>query len=263
MTEKRTAHTSNQSTEKALMILELLASSRSPMRLRDISDTLNINNSTALRFLNSLQQCGYVAQENESQRYFPTFKLCHIANQISSRTELQTITHPHLIQLSEEFQESLCVSIEQDRSMVYVDVASGPGRALLSLQKVGNTVPMHCTGNGKLLLANYTEEQLDAYIRYKGLPQFTKNTITTKEKLLSELEIVRAADVSYDNEECEIGVRCMACPIRDYTNTIIAGISVTGPVSRMTDSTLQQFYTKLKAASVQISRALGFQDFNN
>ena len=261
MTEKRSAHTSNQSTEKALMILELLASSRSPMRLRDISDTLSINNSTALRFLNSLQQCGYVAQEAESQRYFPTFKLCHLANQISSRTELQTITHPHLIRLSEEFQESLCVSIEQNQSMVYIDVASGPGRALMSLQKIGNTVPMHCTGNGKLLLSEYTEEQLDDYIRNKGLPAFTEHTITTKEALLVELEKIRKSGVAIDNEEIEIGVRCIAFPIRDYTGSIIAGVNVTGPVSRMTDSTLQKFSSKLNLAAKQISEFLGHQEF--
>lgn len=261
MTEKRNANSTNQSTEKALMILEFLAASRLPMRLRDISAALELNNSTALRFLSSLQQCGYVAQEKETQRYYPTFKLCRIANQISSRIELQTITHPYLIQLSEEFQESLCVSIEQNRSMVYVDVASGPGRALLSLQRIGNTVPMHCTGNGKLLLSEYTAEQLDAYIHYKGLPPFTENTITTKEELLSELEKIRANGVAFDNEECELGVRCIACPIRDYTGAIIAGISVTGPISRMTDTTIQQFHERLKTVAMQISSDLGWQKF--
>lgn len=259
MSEKRNAHSSNQSTEKALMIIELLASSRSPMRLRDISDTLSLNSSTALRFLTSLQQCGYVAQEADTLRYYPTFKICHIANQISSHIELQTITHPYLIQLSEEFQESLCVSIEQNQSMVYIDVATGPGRALLSLQKIGNTVSMHCTGNGKLRLSEYTDEQLDFYIHHKGLPVFTEHTIATKEDLLLELNNIRTNGFAIDNEECELGVRCIACPIRDYTGAIIAGISVTGPASRMTDSTLQKHLTKLKPAALRISNALGWQ----
>jgi DNA-binding IclR family transcriptional regulator len=209
----------------------------------------------------SLQQCGYVAQEADTLRYYPTFKICHIANQISSHIELQTITHPYLIQLSEEFQESMCVSIEQNQSMVYIDVATGPGRALLSLQKIGNTVSMHCTGNGKLRLSEYTEEQLDFYIHHKGLPVFTEHTIATKEDLLLELNNIRTNGFAIDNEECELGVRCIACPIRDYTGAIIAGISVTGPASRMTDSTLQKHLTKLKPAALQISNALGWQGF--
>lgn len=259
-TEKlRDPHMTNQSTEKALTILEFLASSREPARLRDISDALGLNSSTTLRFLSTLQICGYVAQDEQTQRYYPTYKICWIANQIISRIELQTVTHPFLARLSEQFQEALCVSVEQGMQMVYIDVASNPDRTLLSTQRIGNNSPMHCTGNGKLLLLNYTEEQIEAYIRYKGLPARTPYTITTKERLLEELAATRAADISYDNEECEIGVRCMSCPIRDYTNTIVAGISVTGPVSRMTDEMLERFRAPLSEAARKISQSLGWR----
>ena len=162
---------SNQSTEKALAILELLAQSSEPVRLRDLSRTLSINASTALRFLTTLQNCGYVEQEADTQRYYLTYKICRLANQVSSHTQLQSITHPYLQRLSEQFEEVLCVSVERDMTMVYVDVASGPEQTLMSLQRVGNTSPMHCTGNGKLLLLNYTPEQLDEMIRRKGLPK--------------------------------------------------------------------------------------------
>lgn len=261
-TEKlKNPHMANQSTEKALTILEFLAASRGPVRLRDISEALGLNSSTTLRFLSTLQLCGYVAQDEETQRYFPTYKICWIANQISSRIELQTITHPYLVRLSEQFQEALCVSVEQGMRMVYVDVASNPDRTLLSTQRIGNNSPMHCTGNGKLLLLNYTDDQIEAYIHYKGLTALTPNTITTKERLLQELSQIRAEDISYDNEECEIGVRCMACPIRDYTDMIVAGIAVTGPVSRMHDEMLQRFRAPLSQAAREISKMLGWHEF--
>ena len=138
---------SNQSTEKALAILELLAQSSEPVRLRDLSRTLSINASTALRFLTTLQNCGFVEQEADTQRYYLTYKICRLANQVSSHTQLQSITHPYLQRLSEQFEEVLCVSVERDMTMVYVDVASGPEQTLMSLQRVGNTSPMHCTGN--------------------------------------------------------------------------------------------------------------------
>lgn len=253
----------NQSTEKAFMILELLAAARTPMRLRDISTTLGMNSSTASRFLASLQQYGYVIQEPETQRYHLTYKICRIANQFSSHVSISSITHPYLEQLSSEVNESVCLSIEQNMSTVYVDIATKPNHTLLSLHAVGNTGPMHCTAIGKLLLLNYSEKQIDEFIRIKGLERHTEHTITTKEQLLEELDRIRDRGCAYDNEECEIGVRCVALPIRDYTGAIVAGISVTGPTTRMTQSAIDGYLPFLRKASNGISTELGYvEDFN-
>lgn len=262
--EKSSSTRSNQSTEKAMAIIELLAHKQSPVRLRDISRELELNASTAARFLASLQGCGYVDQEPESQRYFLTYKICRVANLVSGRTSLQSITHPYLVSLCEQFHEALCVSVEQDMTMVYIDVAASRDQTLLSLQRVGNVSPMHCTGNGKLLLLNYTAQKLDRLVETRGLRRYTKHTITTKDALLRELEEIRKRGFAYDNEECEIGVRCVACPIRDYTGAVVAGISVTGPVTRMTDETILRILGRLGDAAASISEALGYapgQDF--
>lgn len=260
--EKKDATRANQSTEKALAIIELLAEHPAPMRLRDISEKLGLNASTAARFLSSLQHCGYVAQEEESQRYFLTYKICRVANLVSGRTSLQSVTHPYLVSLCEQFHEALCVSVEQEMQMVYIDVASSPEQTLLSLQRVGNVSPMHCTGNGKLLLLNYSEEQLDRLIHSRGLQQYTEHTIVTKEGLIRELGEIRARGFAYDNEECEIGVRCVAYPIRDYTGAVVAGISVTGPVTRMTDETILRIQGRLADTAVHISKDLGYESRN-
>lgn len=261
---EKKAPLANQSTEKALAILELLAQSPEPVRLRDLSLALSINASTALRFLTTFQNCGYVDQEPDTQRYYLTYKICRLANQVSSHTQLPSITHPYLQRLSEQFEEVLCVSVERDMTMVYVDVASGPEQTLMSLQRVGNTSPMHCTGNGKLLLLNYGPEQLDEMIRRKGLARYTPNTITTREGLERELERIRREGFAYDNEECEIGVRCLACPIYDHTGKVAAGMSVTGPASRMTDEKLERIRGRLAEAARKISQAFGYlsSDFN-
>jgi len=248
----------NQSTAKALAMVELLARSQSPMRLRDISQELDLNVSTAARFLATLQGCGYVDQDPESQRYFLTYKICRVANLVSGRTCLQSITHPYLVSLSRQFHEALCVSVEQDMTMVYIDVAASQDQTLLSVQRVGNVSPMHCTGNGKLLLLNYTPQKLDRLIETKGLRRYTEHTITTRERLVQELEAIRTRGFAYDNEECEAGVRCVAYPIRDYTGSVVAGISVTGPVVRMTDAAIQTFRGRLEETAAVISSSLGF-----
>ncbi len=254
----------NQSTEKALHILELLAEAPEPMRLRDLSLALGLNPSTALRFLTSLQNGGYVQQEPDTQRYFLTYKLCRLAHLVSTRNPLPSITHPYLQRLSAQFQEALCVSVEQNMNMVYVDVASSPDQTLLSVQRIGNVSPMHCTGNGKLMLLNYTPEQLDRFVEIKGLPRHTANTITTRGELDAAIRRIRQDGFAYDNEECEVGVRCLSYPLYDYTGAIAAGMCVTGPVSRMTDEALAPMHPQLRAAAREISLALGYSgNFNN
>ncbi len=250
----------NQSTQIAFAIIELLAQNGQPMRLLDISQRLGLNSSKVLRFLTALQAMGYVSQNKTTHLYRLTFKLCRIANQISSRDELYSLTHPYLVHLNEVFQEALCVSVERDMRMVYADVAVSVNQSLMSVQRIGNESPMHCTGNGKLLLLNYTPEQLDRFIQERGLERRTENTITTREALVAALEKIRAEGVAYDDEECEAGVRCIACPIRDYTGAIVAGISATGPSSRMNAEKMDAIKPILVQAAKEISLELGYTE---
>ena len=107
--------------------------------------------------------------------------------------------------------------------MLYLDVRMRQNQRLMNMQQVGNSSPLHSTGIGKLLLLNYSEEQLDQMIARKGLTRYTEHTITTKAALLAELDKVRRQGYALDNEENEVGSRCMACPIRDYSGDIVAG----------------------------------------
>lgn len=248
----------NQSTEKAFAVLELLAQNGEPMRLNDIAAALSINVSTTLRFIKALQNCGYVEQEAGGQRYYMSYKICRIANFVSNNTEMRSFTHPYLVALCKQFHEGVCVSVEQNMYMVYVDVASDASQNLTMRQKIGNVSPMHCTANGKLLLLNYSEQELDRYIANQGLAQYTPNTIVGKYDLLHELEAIRTADVAYDHEEREAGVRCIACPIRNYTGKIVAGISITGPSTRMTDPVLAEMLPTLRRDAQEISAELGY-----
>lgn len=255
----KSAPQANQSTEKALSIIELLSASHSPMRLQDISAALGMNASTALRFLNSLCKANYIDQDPNTQRYFMTYKLCYLSNRILSNMDLPTITHPYLVELCNAVRETVCISVEQAHAMVYVDIAADHSQSLMSVQRLGNRSPMHCTGNGKIILLNYTPQQLDELIAEQGLKAYTKNTITTKEQLMIELSRTQMNGYAIDNEECEPGMRCIACPIRNYTGSIIAGISITGPANRMTNERIPTILPLLQNTADEISKRLGFQ----
>ena len=257
--KKPSASLSNLSTVKALSVIELLAA-RGKMRLIDIADKLNMNTSTALRFLSALQSAGYVMQDQDSMRYALTYKICRVAALHNSRTGIYDVTHPCLARLTEKTRESTCISVEQNLEMVYVDVAPGPAQALMSRQMIGGTAPMHCTGNGKLILATYTEAELDRFLREKGLPRLTEHTITDTDALRAELERVRAQGYAVDDEECESGLRCVAVGLRDYTGRVMAGLSVTGPTVRVSMGTVQEYLPLLQEAAAQISARLGYEE---
>lgn len=119
---------------------------------------------------------------------------------------------------------------------------------------------MHCTGIGKLLLLEYSPSQMDAFISSEGLPRFTENTLTTKESLFKELDTIRQQGYAVDNEECEIGARCLAVPIRNYTGKIVAGISVTDPVTRLNEEAIYNKIDSFIEIGKAASRAIGYNE---
>lgn len=249
---------SNQSTDKVLAIMELLAYSKDPMRLIDIANQLNFNTSTTLRFLNSLEQNGYVYKDRETLRYQMTYKICGLASQINTHTSIVEIASNPIKQLSMHLGEGVCLAVEQDYTVVYVYVADGPGQMLRTTQRIGTQAPMHCTGVGKIIMSEFPENKIDEMIRLKGLPQFTEHTLITKESLMEELQIIRKRGYAYDNQECESGVRCIAFPLRDYTDKIVASLSITGPVGRMTDDFINSHFKTILDTIQDISYQLGY-----
>lgn len=256
--ENRKATQPNQSGEKLLKIMEYLAERGEPVRGLDIARDLKINASTALRFLLTLENCGYAAQDPETSKYYLTFKICNIASKVSASADVRNLARPFLLRLSRSFGESSCLAVESDLCVTYIDVVEGPDSMIRSMQRIGNVAPMHCTGIGKLLLLNASEEKIDQLIAVKGLTRYTEHTLTSKEELLEELKQVRLQGYAYDNEECEIGARCIAFPIRDYTGSVVAGFSVTGPAARLSDSLIGEKMEELRQASAEISKKLGY-----
>lgn len=246
----------NQSVGKALKIIEILGGTREPMRLMDIAALAQMPSSTALRMIATLTEYGYIAQESDSQKYYLTLKLARIGATAASRFNIREVVHPYLTRLSRDCEEASCVAVDSDMTALYVDVVDGPDSILKITQHIGKLSPLHCTGVGKCLLLNYDEDALDAFIEKKGLPAFTPKTITSKERLLEELQVIRQRGYAIDNEECELGVRCIACGISDHSGSIAAAISISGPVGRMTENRVIAISIPLIEASREISGLL-------
>lgn len=256
---KKNPTQSNQSAEKLLLLMEKMSTLAEPVRLQDLAAMLDMNASTVLRFLAPLQQRGYVVQNPENSRYHLTFKLCGLANNISSRADIRNIAFPFLRSVSHIFQESANLTMDRDMAVVYIEVVNYPGKALTMMQHIGHVAPLHCTGVGKIFLSEYAPQKLDEYIKVKGLARFTRQTITDPDELKKAIEEVRKIGYSFDEAECEEGARCIAAPIRDYTGKVVAGISVSGPATRMTDEHIYKNLGHLLDAAKEISFRLGYK----
>ena len=254
--EKNT--TPNLSVRKAFTLIETMAQQRGPIRLQDIAKMVHCPASTTLRLLTTLMSMGYVVQ-GEDSRYALSLKFSMLGSQISANTDLHGIVHPYLTELVSRCEESACLAIEQDMGVVYIDVVNGPDSLLRTTQYIGKSAPMHCTGVGKLLLTNYDSEALDRFIAAKGLAAFTSHTICTKEALIEELESIRQQNYALDDEECELGARCIAAPIRDYTGKVIACISVSGPISRLSVKQLDVIRPTIMEIASRISKKLSYE----
>lgn len=251
----------NQSSVKLLKVFEHLILKREPQRLLDIARDLGMNSSTALRFLATLVNEGYVDQNEETLKYFPTYKICALASNVNNYVDIRTIARPYIEQLAKIFGESVCMAVEENMKSVYIEVIRESNQSLMMVQSVGNAVPMHCTGNGKVLLLNYSEEDLDKLIRVEGLARYTENTFTSKWQLMEELKRIRERGYAYDQEERELGVRCVAFPIYNYTGKVVAGLSVTGPKNRLTDEMIAKRLDDFRRISLEISKKLGHNAF--
>jgi DNA-binding IclR family transcriptional regulator len=127
------------------------------------------------------------------------------------------------------------------------------------INQVGQRNPMHCTGVGKALLSGMTDDAIDRLIETRGLKSHTRTSITDRERLRQELERIRRTGIALDNEELDLGVKCVAAPIRDSSGTVVAAISLSGPTQRFTPAAIRRLEKEVRAASILISQSLGFK----
>ena len=248
---------SNQSSMRLLQILECFAENRTPMRLQDLAKQAGMTQSTVLRYLYALQDANYIYQDEETLRYALTWRVCRLSENLNSLLSLRNITTPFINKLANSLSIGVCLVIDQNEECMYLDCIDNPNSP--TLQRIGRQAPLHATGSGKVLLSRYSESKLDQYISNTGLKRYTEFTITDPDTLKRELEKVRRQGYGIDEQECELGLRCISMPLRDYSGSIIASMSIFGNLTDMYDQRLhQEIMPALKNATSIISSRLGY-----
>ena len=249
----------NQSVEKTLQIIEVLANEREPLRLAEISKRVEMPASTVLRMVNTLVEHGYAYQDAQSLRYGLTMRFAQIGHMISAQLRIRDVVHPYLMELSRATGESTCLAIEEDMEVIYIDVVDGADGMLKIMQRIGKRAPLHSTGVGKLMLTQYSLEKMNLLAKDRGLSCLTPHTLTSVQDLQREIDLIQKQGYAVDDEECELGARCVAAPIYDYEGRVVAAISVSGPISRITRKRVLELAPMVTEVSNKISEMMAYK----
>jgi len=240
--------------ERTFSLLDTLAAQPEPISLKEISERTGLHPSTAHRILNDLT-VGKLVDRPQAGTYRLGMRLLELGNLVKARLDVREAALVPMRELHRLTHQPVNLSMRQGDEIVYVERTFSERSGMQVVRAIGGRAPLHLTSVGKLFLAHDDPQRVRAYATRTGLTGHTKNSITDIARLERELSGVRANGVARDDEELELGVRCMAAGIRDDQGTLLAGLSVSAPADRLEESWLE----KVKSTAAQISAALGYR----
>jgi len=248
-----------KSVVKALRILECLAEGEQPTyTLTELSRQLHLHVSTVHRLLVNLLRQGFVEEDPVSGGYQLSYRILRMGLKVLDRLDFRRVAMPLLRELNRKTKETIHVAILEGGRALFVEKFGGPQPVVLDA-RLGSSMPLHCTGVGKALLAYQSEEVISEIVKSVGLERLTARTITTRAGLERELELVRERGYAVDNEEAIDGLRCVAAPVFDRHGQVVAAFSVAGPATRISRARIPEIARLVREASWQISYRLGFR----
>ncbi|MDO7788185.1 IclR family transcriptional regulator [Desulforamulus aquiferis] len=246
-----------QSVDRAISILEVLEKSIEPLGVTEISNRLDLHKSTTFGLLNTLESRGLVYQDPENGKYKLGLRLMELGEQVQQRMQLRQQARPFLKSLVEEYKETVHLVVKVENEYVYIDKVDGP-QAIRMYSQIGKRALMHCSGVGKAILAYLPQREQEKIFEKIELKSFSPNTITDIDELRNHLVKIKNQGYSIDDEEIEVGLRCVAAPILDHHGKAIAAISIAGPSTRMTNERIDQLIQPVKKAALLISQTMGY-----
>ena len=235
-------------------ILEVLARHAQPMALKTLAQASGLHPSTAHRILGALIS-GRLVERAEPSGYRLGIRLLELGNLVKARISVREHALPYMRELHAATGEAVNLSVRRDDEIVYVERTSTDRSHMRVVNIIGARAPLHITAVGKLFLLEDGPESLRSYSQRTRLPQFTRNTITSAGALERELERIRRSGYAVDNEEAELGVRCIGAGVRDDSGALVAGLSVSAPAERMKAA----WSSLVRKAAENISRAIGYR----
>lgn len=216
----------------------------------EITERLGYNQPTVFRIISNLEEEGYLDKDQAAGKYRLGMKLYFLGNRVKPYRFLKTTARPLLSMLNQKTGETVHLAVLHRYQVLYLDKIEGNHSLRVVVSQVGSKLPAHCSGVGKVLLSNLTQDELKEVVNVTGLPAFTGNTITSMSRLQKEIDKIRKQGFGIDNEEIELGLSCVAAPVF-AEGQLVAALSVSLPKERF-----DRTYESLSHMVVQTAKDL-------
>ena len=242
-----------QVADRLFQAVELLAAN-GPTGLMELSNSLELNKSTVHRILNSLMYMGYVKQDSDTLKYKLTLKIWKIANQVMRQTDIIDVARPYLKRLAAATGETVHLVQMDDKEAIYIDKVEANQNSVRLVSQVGKSIPLYCSGVGKALLAEMEDKKIKKLWDRSDKKARTHNTITGFEAFMKEIALIRKKGYAMDNEENELGVRCIAAALKQEGAIPVYAFSISAPVTRMQKGREEELRDEILQVKEQLSK---------
>jgi len=243
------------STMRAMRVLEFLAHSTRGASVSGVSRSLALPKSSTYLLLKTLEQEGYLQRSGRSGRFYFGARLIHLCRSALANLDLREVARPCLTNLMRQAGITVHLAVLDGNEAIIIDRISPPGSSA-GADWVSRRLDINCTGVGKALAAFLPTEQLDGLITAQRFARHNDNTIVTVPGLKRELAKVREQGYALDDEEDEIGVRCVGVPILDRNRLGIAAISCAGTIEQISLEKVSVLVRALKETASEIASQL-------
>jgi len=242
--------------DRVFAILEELADGSARFGDVALAEKLGLHKSTVHRLLAVMQQNGFVEREPGSTKYRLGWRIFELGMAAASHLDILERAKPFVTQLVEATGETAHLGVLRQGEVVsLVNVESR--YTVRTPATVGRHIPLHCTSQGKAILAFLPPEQVARRLKGYVFSKHSANTIVSKERFLEDLALVASRGYAVDNEEHEEGLRCIAAPVYDHSGEVVGAISIAGPTYRVTGSRLPALSREVMRIAAELSAALG------
>lgn len=258
MAKREKSNYTIQAVANALDLLEQFNGDVQELGVTELSRRLNLHKNNVFRLLATLETRGYIEQNRVTENYRLGLKSLQLGQTFIQQMGILKQSRPILDELVQASGETAYVAVLKDRKVIYLDAVES-NQSVRAVSRVGSRAPAHATSVGKAQLAAMSEDELMKHLPEK-LDAYTPYTITDVEKFKTSLEKVRRYGFAVDDEEYEVGVKCVGVVVRDYTRRVVGAVSVAGPSYRMTNEAIQSTLLPLvKEAGDKLSTRLGYK----
>lgn len=247
------------SVQRAIDILNLFEPQSPELGTTDIARAMNLAKSTVAGLIYTLERNGYLEQNPANRKYRLGYKIAERTGVFLQQFDLRQIAVPILERLRDECQESVNLAVLDGTNVIYIERMHGTN-TLGMRSEIGKREKIHSTALGKAILASLPKLEVDKIIENYDFVPITHRTITSKAALTSELETIRQRGYAIDDQENELGGRCVASALTNFRNDPIAAISISVPIQRLPNDRITEFGRKVRSAAAEISTKLGARE---